>query len=88
MEKIIPKSSLKSWAIERFQGHRQTIELMSCAKNNHERAVIAIVALMEVDPGIRYQGMNEDELNYIKSCHNYLLTLVEDPYVKRESSAL
>jgi hypothetical protein len=87
MNEIIPKSSLKSWAIERFHSHRQTMELMSCAQNNHDRAVIAIVALMEVDPGIRYQGMNEDELQYIKSCHNYLLTLLDDPCVIREHAA-
>ena len=88
MEKIIPNSSLKTWAIERFINHRQTMELMSWAQNHHDRAVIAIVALMEVDPGIRYQGMSEDELQYIKSCHNYLLTLLGDPCIVRETSAL
>jgi hypothetical protein len=87
MEKIIPKPSLKTWAIERFIHHRQTMELMSCAQNNHDRAVIAIVALLEVDPDIRYQGMSEDELQYIKSCHNYLLTLLENPCVIREHAA-
>ena len=75
MKKIIPKSSLKNWALERFQSHRHSMEFMSCAKNCHDRAVIAIVALMEVDPGIRYQGMNEDEL-----------TRIFDRYYRGESS--
>ena len=87
MKEIIPKASLNSWFIKRFLDHRPTMELMSCAQNHHDRAVIAIVALMEVDPGIRYQGMNEDEFHYIKSCHNYLLNLLEDPCAKREPSA-
>lgn len=88
MKEIIPKSSLKTWAIERFHYQRQTMELMSCAKSEYERSVIAIVALMEVDRGIRYQGMNKNEIHYIKSCHNYLLTLAEDPAVTRGLSAL
>ena len=88
MKEIIPKASLKSWFIKRFLDHRPTIDLMSCAQSNHELAVIAIVAVMEVDPRIRYQGMDEEEARYAKSCHNYVLTLIKDPCVTRQRSAL
>jgi len=88
MKEIIPRASLENWFSKRFLEHRPTIELMSCAQNKHELAVIAIVAVMEVDPRIRYQGMDEEEVRYAKSCHNYILALIKDPCVKRQRSTL
>lgn len=88
MQEIIPRASLENWFVKRFLDNHPTIDLMSCAQNNHELAVIAIVAVMEVDPRIRYQGMDEEEVRYAKSCHNYILTLIKDPCVKKQRSTL
>lgn len=84
MSEIIPKSSLEKWAIKKYRERCSTMELMASAKNNHELTAIAIVALLEVEPAKRYQGMCEEEANYMKSCHNYLRTLVSDPGASRE----
>lgn len=60
------------------------MELMSSAKNEYELLIISIVALLEVDPSIRYQGIAEERVQCLKSCHDYLLTQIGDPRVMRE----
>lgn len=87
MSEIIPKSSLEKWAIKKYHQHCSTMELMAEAKNQHELTAIAIVALLEVDPAIRYRGMSENEANYLKSCHHFLRTLVSDPGAARGATA-
>ena len=60
------------------------MELMSSAKNEYEQLIIAIVALLEVDPIIRYEGIAEERVQCLKICHDYILTQIEDPRVMRE----
>lgn len=86
MSEIIPKASLEKWAVKKFREHRSTMELMALAKNNLERTTVAIVALLEVDPATRYQGMCEEETAYLKACHRYLNALVNDPGAARSIS--
>ena len=86
MNKIIPKASLESWAIKKFYECRSTMDLMATAKNNIDMTVIAIVALLEVDSSLRYQGIDEKEVEYIKSCHNFLYDRVRYLPVSKEIS--
>jgi len=72
MSQIVPKLRLRRWAQEKFRGQRSTMELMGSSEDPADKAVIAIVALLEVDPEIRYLGMGADEAQYVKSCHTYL----------------
>lgn len=86
MPEIIPKSCLEKWAVKKFQEQYTTMELMAIAKNRLERTAVAIVALLEVDPAVRYQGMCQEEADYLKACHEYLSTLVTDPGTLRATS--
>ena len=79
MQDIIPKRGLKKWAMKKFSEGYSTMELMASAQNDHDRSVISIVALMEVEPGMRYCGMGDEEVQYLKSCHDYLRTLTKQP---------
>ncbi|MCF7981600.1 MAG: hypothetical protein K9K86_06415 [Pseudomonadales bacterium] len=87
MSEIIPKSSLRKWAIKKYCEHCSTMELMATAENNLEKTAIAIVALLEVDPSTRYQGMCAEDVAYLKSCHQYLKPLVNDPGAVRACSS-
>jgi hypothetical protein len=75
MPQIIPKASLARWAKEKFSEQRPTVELIDSVMDHHDREAISIVALLEVDPAVRYLGMQDDEVDYVKSCHAYLETL-------------
>ena len=88
MNSVIPKSSLEKWGFKKFYKHQSTMELMASAKNNHDLAVIAIVALMDVKPSNRYQGLNEEEVQYQKTCHNYLRPWIKGLMIKQVHSAL
>ena len=48
------------------------MELIASADDEGDKINIAIVALLEVEPEIRYLGMRADEAQYIQSCHAYL----------------
>ncbi len=72
MKKTIPMIRLDKWARKKFLEHRSTMELMASANNQCDRTVIAIVALMEVEPFLRYEGMGKPEALYLKNCHRYL----------------
>ena len=75
MSQFVSKSILKKWAREKFRKQRSTMELMSKVEDLGDKAAIAIVALLEVDPAIRYLGLRADEVQYVKSCHTYLFEL-------------
>ena len=87
MQEIIPKLGLKKWAMKKFSEGYSTMELMASAQNDYDRSVISIVALMEVDPAMRYHGMGDEEVQYLQSCHNYLRTLAKQPCVPLQLSA-
>lgn len=84
---LIPKKSLKRWAQLRFREQRSTVDLMASTDNAIDRMAIAIVALLEVDSTLRYLGMRDDEIRYIKSCHSYLNSLALKPEQHRRYSA-
>ena len=70
---MTPDPDLKKWAAKKFIEKQSTMELMASTNNPKDLAAIAVVALLEVSPGNRYQGMCEEEADYIKSCHDYIL---------------
>jgi hypothetical protein len=72
---MIPDPSLKKWATKKFIDKQSTMELMASVTNPKDLAAIAVVALLEVSPGNRYQGLCKEEADYIKSCHDYLRTV-------------
>lgn len=84
---LIPKASLKKWAQLRFREHQTTVDLMASTNNAIDRTAIAIVALLEVDSTLRYLGMRDDEVRYIKSCHRYLNSIALKPDPHRRYSA-
>jgi hypothetical protein len=75
MTQIIPKPRLKKWARKKFHEQCATLDLLASVEDMADRAAIAIVALLEVKPEIRYQGMRVDEASYMKSCHAYVAGL-------------
>ena len=78
MPKTIQISGLEKWATKKFIEHYSTMELMASVENSVDLEAIAIVALMEVDPSIRYQGMEKQQVEFIKSCHKYLSTVINN----------
>ncbi|MFT5691649.1 MAG: hypothetical protein ACI92E_000979 [Oceanicoccus sp.] len=72
MKQIVPMFSLDKWASKKYLERLSTMELMASASNQCDRNAIAIVALMEVEPFLRYQGMGKLETMYVKNCHQYL----------------
>lgn len=45
----IPEEELKPWVKKRYVEHRQTIELLRSTDNPHEKEIISIVAMLDVD---------------------------------------
>lgn len=45
----IPEEELKPWVEKRYVEHRQTIELLRSTDNPHEKEIISIVAMLDVD---------------------------------------
>ena len=75
MTQIIPKSRLEQWAKVKLYEQRPTVNLIASVENFADKAAIAIVALLDVKPEIRYLGMPVDDAQYLKSCHAYLTWL-------------
>jgi len=75
MSQVITKSGLEQAARRIFLEKKPTVELMASAQDLGDRFTIAIVALLEVDPALRYAGMPADEARFVKSCHAYLSSL-------------
>ena len=83
----ISKSSLRRWAQKKFHEGYSTLELMATSKEPEERFAVVIVALLEVDPKIRYVGMRADEEQYAKSCHSYLAMVCKEAEVESPKTA-
>jgi hypothetical protein len=78
----IPKSSLRRWAQKKFHEGWTTLELLACSEEPGEKLAVVIVALLEVDPALRYVGMRADEEHYAKTCHGYLAMVCKDSELK------
>lgn len=78
----IPKSSLRRWAQKKFHEGCSTLELIASSEEPREKFAIVIVALLEVDPAIRYVGMRANEEQYAKSCHSYLTMVCKEPEIE------
>ena len=45
----IPEEELKPWVEKRYVEHQSTIELLHSTDNPHEKEIISIVAMLDVD---------------------------------------
>jgi hypothetical protein len=52
------------------------MELMDEAQSDEQRFVVALVVLMEVEESLRFCGMSEPEVSYIKKYHRLVQTFL------------
>ena len=45
----IPDTELRPWVEKKFQGHKSTLELIQSTDDPHQKEIISIVALLDVD---------------------------------------
>lgn len=72
MSEIAFNLGLIKWAAKKFVERCSTMEMMASVDSQQDIEAIAIVALLEVDPAVRYAGMDDSEAAFIKSCHQHL----------------
>jgi hypothetical protein len=69
----VPNEELKTWAKKRYEEHRSTLELMNSTEDPHEKEIISIVALLDVDEESMLNMMGDVDLptHHIIHCrHN------------------
>lgn len=55
----IPDNELRVWATKRYKEHHSTMELLMSTNDPHEKEVIGIVALLDVDEESMLQMMGD-----------------------------
>lgn len=58
----VPKEELKYWFHKRYNEHHSTIDLLSSTDNAHEKEVISIIALLDLDDKIVMEMMGNVNL--------------------------
>ena len=58
----IPDNELRDWATKRYTEHHSTMELLKSTDDPHEKEVIGIVALLDVDEDAMLEMMGKVEL--------------------------
>ncbi len=66
------KDLLRHWYLQKFVQKRDTASLMAVACNLRDKHALGIVALMDVEPQVIGQVMDETQLPFVHSCHAYL----------------
>ncbi len=79
MSCIIPYKGLRKIAFRRYWDNCSTMDLMATAANDHEKALVTIVALMSVEKDQRYLGISGDELEFMLQCHRYVESVLAEP---------
>ncbi len=74
----IKPSFLRMVANKKFYQGYTTIELMAQAKSECERRMVAAVSLFEVKHGELFTGMNEQEVGFVKGCHEIVRQFFDD----------
>jgi len=79
----IPMSELKKWAAKRYEDNIPTVELMKQAKNDHEREVIGVISLLDVE-----DDMLLDILSNVEKSDSHILAcrLKTKKYLEKELS--
>ena len=75
----VPQEELQTWATRRFKEHHSTLELLKSTDDPHEKEVISIVALLDVDEETMLQMMgNVDKPeHHIVHCRANVKELLE-----------
>ena len=64
----IPDAELRPWVIKRYQENRPTVELIRSTDDPHQKEIISIVAMLDVDEGTLLElmgGVNKPEHHII-----------------------
>lgn len=74
----IEGSELNRWIIKRYRQHRDTVDLLREAKNDHERELISIVALLDVDDETLLSMMDQVDFpdHHILHCRAKVRTMI------------
>lgn len=75
----IPDKEFKKWLIKRYRDGIQTAELMASTDDPHERELIGIVALFDVDDEKMMQMMGNVNLpeHHILHCRDNIRAMIE-----------
>ena len=79
MSYIIPYKGLRRIAFRKYRRNWSTMDLMAVAANDHERALVAIVALMDVKEDQRYLGISGIKWEFMRRCHRYIESVLVEP---------
>jgi len=66
----IPEAELRPWVEKKYHEHQSTLELMRSTDDPHEKEIISIVALLDVDEGtmIHMMGGVDKPTHHIIHC--------------------
>ncbi len=64
-------------ANKKFNQGYKTMELMSGALSDQERFAVAVVVLLEVEEALRFGGMTEQEVRFIRKYHQLVQAFLD-----------
>jgi hypothetical protein len=70
----IPDEELRPWVEKRYVEHRSTLDLLSSTNDPHEKEVIIIVALLDIDDQTMLEMMGDVDLpeHHILDCRRHV----------------
>lgn len=66
------KELLQHWYCQKYIHHKKTTELMETACDTRNKNALSIVALLDIDAGLMPSLINEEELEFVQTCHAFL----------------
>ena len=80
----VSRDELKKWAIKHYCEHYSTVDLLASTNDPHEKEVISIVALLDVDEEVMIEMMgNVNKPNHhIIHCRENIRAIVKAECVK------
>lgn len=84
----IPEVELLYWARKRFIEGISTLELINSTDDPHEREVISIVSMLDLDQGVMLEMMSNvnKPTDHILHCWEYVRRLLEAEKASRRSA--
>jgi hypothetical protein len=75
----IPESELRPWAIKRYKERHSTLELICSTDDPHEKEIISIVAMLDVDDETLLELMGDVDLpeHHILHCRESVKRMLE-----------
>jgi hypothetical protein len=77
----IPDADLRPWVTKRYVEHHSTVELLKSTDDPHEKEVISIVALLDVDDDTMLEMMGDVEMpkHHILHCRQNVKHMLDIP---------